>query len=313
MHTLTNKLNILNGDGAFPSFSQSNLPGEVRIFREMLCEGPAKENFNSEAFWKTRVNFMTSLNDISEEAYFQKTKDELLNGADLEDYEEITLWFEYDLFCQINMVALLAWFYQLKLSNTISLVCIGKVEGYDKMVGLGEVDPKLFKSFYEQRVNLNDNDLLYAQQIWLLYCSPHHSALTTLMVTSSNYQLEFIESALQYHLLRFPSRFNGLNLIEQQMVELVSSKAQTKNGLIRSMLEQDYFYGYGDLQYDFTYRKLAPLFKMEDDLISLSELGHQIIDGSENYSDHRTYSHQYGGAEMNEFYWDSESNLLVPA
>ena len=57
-------------------------------------------------------------------------------------YDELVLWFEHDLFDQLNLVQLLPWIRErLPSPATVSLVCIGSFPGHPAFKGLGELSP----------------------------------------------------------------------------------------------------------------------------------------------------------------------------
>ena len=96
-------LHILNGDATRPQFERSAIAGDIMIWREMLVEGPALYPLLSEVWFETRRNFINQAykpDDISQVNGMRLEFEKLL---ELSAHEEIVLWFEYDLFCQINM------------------------------------------------------------------------------------------------------------------------------------------------------------------------------------------------------------------
>ena len=57
------------------------------------------------------------------------------------DHEEVVLWFEHDLFCQVQLIYLLDWFAERKLGRTkLGLVCIGEFPGIEYFHGLGQLN-----------------------------------------------------------------------------------------------------------------------------------------------------------------------------
>ena len=57
-----------------------------------------------------------------------------------ESYDELILWFEHDLFDQLNLIQLLTWIRErLPAAKPVSLVCIGSFPGHPRFKGLGEL------------------------------------------------------------------------------------------------------------------------------------------------------------------------------
>src|ERR1700761_5742755 len=99
-------LHILNGDSTAHSFEQTGLDGDILVWREVLSEGPLRSNISTPEFWETRSGWISRVFNTSPDEYKRNVIDHLgkLNGT----YDEINLWFEFDLHCQINLLGVLA-------------------------------------------------------------------------------------------------------------------------------------------------------------------------------------------------------------
>ena len=64
-------LHIVNGDGLAEQMQELNLPGELIIWRELLCEGPTNRKLNDK-FFKMRKKFLLKAYDISAENYEER-------------------------------------------------------------------------------------------------------------------------------------------------------------------------------------------------------------------------------------------------
>lgn len=122
-------LHITNGDSFTSRLQSLQLKGDVITWREMLCEGKTLSSVGSESFWKTRFEFLNKNYKVSKSWFIEKTLKEYRSLCNHKQQDQIVLWFEYDLFCQINMLAVLSWLKQHRRHAEISLVCSGKVEG----------------------------------------------------------------------------------------------------------------------------------------------------------------------------------------
>jgi hypothetical protein len=134
-------LNILNGQSMFDYFKKYNLDsnGIYAPFNEAMCTGKATLNIFSEEFVKCRCN----THHITMEKYNEVTL--LPLKALFENrFSSIILWFDDDMFCQINLLTLLAYLNQIdyigdatfnlvsdkfKVVNSIKL----DIQGYSKL------------------------------------------------------------------------------------------------------------------------------------------------------------------------------------
>ena len=120
-----NQIHILNGDAIISHFDASKIKGQIMVCREILAEGKTTVEVGSPGFIQHRQDFFMLFFDEADALYQKQFLSELSKLNDLEQYDEITLWFEYDLFCQINMMAMLSHLYRKK-AKRISLICIGE-------------------------------------------------------------------------------------------------------------------------------------------------------------------------------------------
>ena len=98
-------LHILNGDATANLFKETGLPGQVLVWREILAEGPATQTPDEKAFWRQRQEYITQSYQETTQNYHLKVLTELNRLQQLcRQQDEIILWFEHDLICQVNLV-----------------------------------------------------------------------------------------------------------------------------------------------------------------------------------------------------------------
>ncbi|MGR9048819.1 AraC family transcriptional regulator [Halobacillus faecis] len=112
------KLHILNGEEMNKAFQRQGLfEGEHMIpFNEAMCAGETCETIFSEAFIKTRA----VTHGVSENDYRRITV-EKLEAVFREGRDHLQLWFDEDMFCQINLLTLLAWLEQIGYEGKVEL------------------------------------------------------------------------------------------------------------------------------------------------------------------------------------------------
>ena len=134
---MANTLHIVNGDSTAEILKKTTLLGDIIVWRELLCEGPVCKDFGSDEFWKLRYDYFESELGVSKLEYFDKIIKETVRLEDVSEYSEVVLWFEFDLFCQINLMVLCSYLLQNFSKNTsYKLVCTGWVKGKDKFQSL---------------------------------------------------------------------------------------------------------------------------------------------------------------------------------
>lgn len=299
-------LHILNGDATLEVFMRTTLKDEHHaVWREMMCEGPVSDYLHDPAFWKRREEYICKRYGEKPEAYFDKVVLEQIRlDAFLDDYSEIILWFEHDLFCQINLMAILAWLTQRNLRGTIvSVVSINHHPEIANFKGLGQLSPRQLHQLLGQKQELTKDDLQFARQIWRLYCQadPRELEATISEIPSS---FPFLGAALKAHLQLLPNKNTGLNVIDQKILELASQQSLTKFELMRQLLEWDNIYGFGDTQLLAIINRLRPILQQLDTVVPTFE-AIQALEGKLNVGRYLTEPLLAGGASPT-YKWDDE-------
>lgn len=305
----TSFLHITNGDSTTSLLESLNIPGKIFTWREMLCEGKTITEVGSEDFWKSRFEFLSSTYKVTKQRFIDLTVKEFRSLCQQKTQDEIVLWFEYDLFCQINMLAVLSWIKKHRKEAKISLICSGRESGSKKLKGLSELKKEQLEQLFLNRQELSQDDIEYADYIWQLYCS--ESPLKLQNVTPSP-TFQYLEEALEAHLKRFPTIKNGLNEIENTILDTVfTKKPKDKNKLIGLLLKNQNLYGFGDIQYKVTIQELKKLFKSISPY-QLNDLGVDVYQKGQNYYPSIRNDHSYlgGSLKYNYLYNEIDGKIL---
>jgi hypothetical protein len=305
-------LHITNGDTTTNYLKKLKFSGEFITWREMLSEGKTTSDIGSETFWKTRFDFLKSSYNISKKRFIDYTLKEYRNLCNQKEQDEIVLWFEHDLFCQINMLAVISWLKRYRQGHQITLVCSGKVEGSNKMLGLSQLNKKQVLQHFKNRVTLSQDDIEYADYIWQLYCSDSPLRLETVYKFNPMSPFQYLATAIEAHLQRFPSIENGLNKIENTILKTAQNNDLTsKKELVQQLITDEEVYGFGDLQYDHSIKTLDKLFSSFNP-VKLSEKGKEVLDNQLNfYGQLRNDSSYLGGSKKYSFLFHNESKKLL--
>lgn len=308
---MSKTLHITNGDSFTTILKNLGIKGEIITWREMLCEGKTTTDVGSESFWRTRFEFLNDSYKISKDTFINFTLKEYRNLCNQKSQDEIVLWFEYDLFCQVNMIAVLNWLKKHRKDAQISLVCSGNEDDTQKMYSLSDLNKEQLTKLYEERTMLTKDDVEYADYIWQLYCSDNPIRLETALM-QNNSQFEYLSEAINSHLLRFPSIKNGLNQLENNVLQIASKeKIENKNKFMGHLLKNQGFYGYSDLQFLRMLKRLRPLIKAFSP-VTLTKMGNAVLEQKENFypviRDGQVY---LGGAPKYAFLYNEDTNKLL--
>jgi hypothetical protein len=255
---MSSALHILNGDSTAYVFKDSGLDGDLLVWREVLSQGPLVEDISLSAFWEARSKWICGSFNETPDQYDEKVIKPLekLNNI----YDEVTLWFEFDLHCQVNMLGVLVMMLKhtdLSIPKTY-LVCPNECIGVEDFRGMGQLTGGQLEGLYDNRSQLSDWDFALALQAWKLYVSSDDAALEKWINETTFWgSLHLLKPALQAHLKRVRVNANGLNYIEQSLLDIYNSGIKTKPAIYKAFWKTEKIYGMGDLEIDIYLKALA--------------------------------------------------------
>lgn len=305
-------LHITNGDSTTNYLKNLRFSGEFITWREMLCEGKTTTDVGSESFWKNRFDFLKTAYKVNKHTFIEYTLKEYRNLCKKKEQNEIVLWFEPDLFCQINMLAVLSWIKRYRQGYQISLVGAGIESKNQHLTAFTLLTEEQIDTYYKNRVSLSQDDIEYADYIWQLYCSDSPLRLETVYKFNPMSPFQHLATAIEAHLKRFPSIENGLNFVENNILKTANSHQFTsKNELITTLLNEDEIYGFGDLQYENHLKNLHKLFSSFNP-VKISKKGKEVLDKQLNfYGQIRNEETYLGGSKKYSFLYQTDNSKLL--
>lgn len=301
-------LHITNGGVLTKYLKELEVVGEILTWQEMLCEGPTQEKIHTDEFIELRRKFLNDFYNVELDS--EKIKFALEQLSNPERYSEIVLWFEYDLFCHINMVAVISLLQQKKINLPIYLVCSGRIPGSKTLKGLGELNSEQLLNHYKDKVLLTDRDIDMATTVWGIYCGKDHNLLKPFIVQGSSFK--YLSNCLKAHLKRFPDSVDGLNILERNILKIVNdNNIKSKHHLLGYALNYQGYYGYGDMQLERLIDKLSVFITEENGLLVLNRSGHEALLGQHNFSSEIDRGMIFGGVKKYDFQFSIQLNKLV--
>ena len=215
-------LHVTNGDSAGNTLRQTALGGAVLPWQDVLHEGPvpagprrellqARAAFLSACGWGSRRSILASLED----------RDRQLVQA-LKDGQQVVLWFEHDLYDQLQLVDVLA----LAAPDTPELIVVGSFPGRPAFRGLGELTADELETLWPARVPARQDTLAAAVSAWAALRHPDPSALAA-VAGADLPGLPFLRPALLRLLEELPGPGDGLSGTERWALRAVAAGAAT--------------------------------------------------------------------------------------
>jgi hypothetical protein len=326
-------LHIHNGDCSANTAKQSSLPGEHFAWREALIDGPTPAGLEGPEWRTVRARHLSNSYGVDRDQCEQDLQNQEKKLASFEDHDEVVLWFEHDLFCQLHLIYLLQYFAQQDLGKTnLSLVCINKFPGKENFRGLGELTAEQLASLFPARQQVTQQQLNLATAAWKAYCSLDPTEVQTLLDSETS-ALPFLNAALKAHLRRFPSTKNGLGAIENRGLQLVDSGLNRFEDLFRGFGKAEPIYGLGDSQFWQTLQRMSearqPLLSINNgdnnesqagDIVRTAEfestdLGEAVLRDDADFVVLNGIDLWLGGVHLHDqrnlWRWDEQSETLV--
>lgn len=326
-------LHILNGEATETILAQTSVPGERFSFRDALIDGPTPADANASEWRQLRADHLAAAYGVDVDKGGRELERQEEVFASFSDHDEVVLWFEADLFCQLNMLYVLDWFARCNLGRTkLTLICIDEFPGRPGFRGLGELTPAQLASLFEKREQVSADALSLASKAWQAYRSANPQAVEQLIEKGSA-ALPFLKRALQLHLERFPSVRNGLGRIENRGLELVASGPPRFVDIFPRFIDAEAGYGLGDAQFLNALMRVAkvprPLLqssrgvdagsldpdKIRNTSFQITEAGRAVLNGEADFVEMNGIDLWLGGVHLNQagnvWRWDEQGRKLI--
>lgn len=178
---------------------------------------------------------------FTEHDYFEQTVPEFLKIQNIPEPAAIHLWFEDDLFCQVNFWFVVHLLMQSNHKGNLFLIRPAAHTPY----GFGGLSASELRDAFEHKIELTALDDLAA--LWEFY---QKNDLENLSKTAHglNYRYPFIPAAVEAHIARIPTAGNP-GRPSQSLIQIMDDLNTTDFGAIfREFSKREAIYGFGDLQ-----------------------------------------------------------------
>jgi hypothetical protein len=213
-------LHVANGTCTTRLIEAAGIPGLRSIWADVLYEGPVPEGIDDAGLVEVRARVLSSPGDRAIADVAAELKHWRIAIERHESYDELVLWFEHDLFDQLNLVQLLSWIRErLPRSKTVSLVCIGSFPGRPGFKGLGELQPNELATLLGVRRPASEAHYALAARAWEAFRASSPEPLDGLRGADTS-ALPFLAAAVERLLEEYPWTTDGLSRSERRLLQL---------------------------------------------------------------------------------------------
>jgi hypothetical protein len=208
-------LHVANGTSTTMTMAAAGIPGAYSIWADPLHDGPVPGGLSDADLLDVRVRHLGPA-DAPEHDMRQWRAPLAQHHA----YDELVLWFEHDLFDQLNLIQLLTWIREhLPAQTAVSLICIGSFPGRADFKGLGELQPHELASLLDTRQPVTDAQYALADRAWQAFRAPTPEAIDDLCYDET-LALPYLAPALTRFLQEYPWTRDGLARSERRLLTL---------------------------------------------------------------------------------------------
>lgn len=317
---MSNILNITNGESAVEIMKQANIPGGFLPWNDVLNEGPVPSGLSLEKLSEVRAQFIIERGWGEPETIIEgfTRRDNTLKSSS--KYEKVVLWFEHDLYDQLQIIQILDWFNQNPtIGVELSIVCTDQY--------LGKLTPEALGALVKHEEPVTESHLELSSLAWSAFRSSSPEKWRALLDTDTT-GLPFLEGAIIRLLEEYPNSRNGLSRTAEQALKIVSS-SEKHPGVVfgrNQALEERVFMG--DASFWVVLHELIestpPLLALEgealstpltrDQKLTITPAGKDVLAGKVNWLDVLNIDRWIGGVHLKPtsvWCWDSSSKSIV--
>jgi hypothetical protein len=204
-------LHVTNGDSTVRNIEQAGLGGDILPWRDVLHEGPVPAGLNPAELRAVRAEFLAAQGwgDAAAIEADMAARDERLAAA--LGHEPVILWFEHDLYDQLQLIQVLD-----AVDGTADVETILA----DRF--LGEMDGDELAALWPGRELVRRDQVALARLAWDAVRGPDPTGIHALLDTHTA-ALPHLAPALRRHLEELPAVGDGLGRLEREALEALET------------------------------------------------------------------------------------------
>ncbi|HKF76757.1 MAG TPA: DUF1835 domain-containing protein [Candidatus Dormibacteraeota bacterium] len=300
-------LHITNGDSVAGTLREAGALGRVLAWQDVLHDGPVPAAAPA-ALRRVRARHLAG-RGWGEAAAIERQmadRDRLVEEGAAGEY---VLWFEADLYDQLQLVQVLDQLRRLGVAPArATLVSVGEHRGIAHFAGLGQLRAEQLAALAPQGERLSAETLELAGQAWAAFTAPDPAGLGAITAVRSR-ELRYLGEAFARLLAEYPSGTDGLSLTERRIL-MAAGEGETAAGLVfRRVSDAERRPFLADAVCWATMRDLAgcpaPLLAMDDPelpfarrRVRLAPAGREVLAGRLDHVRHNGVDRWIGGVHL---------------
>lgn len=218
-------LHVANGTSVTMTLEAAGVPGLRSIWADPLNDGPVPD-VPDEELLEVRRRFLAGRDAArgNSGSVAADPANDMRRWRDViarhHAYDELVLWFEHDLFDQLNLIQVLTWIRtNVPAAMTVSLICIDSFPGRPDFKGLGELTAAELAPLLDTRRPVTAAQYALAERAWAAFRQPAPDALDALRRADLS-AMPLLGAALTRLLEEYPWTTDGLSRSERRLLAL---------------------------------------------------------------------------------------------
>jgi len=210
-------VHVTNGDITVDLLRRAGLARDALAWADVLHEGPVPAGLDDAGLRRARAEFIAGADGLDAGAVLGRfaERDRALAAGRAGEY---VLWFEADLYDQLQIAQILAALDALGVvPGRVTLICIGEYPGIAHFGGLGELEPGQLPGLLEVATPLTTAALGLGAAAWAALRAADPGGLGTIAASRSR-ELRFLGEAFDRLGREYPSTRDGLSLTERRIL-----------------------------------------------------------------------------------------------
>lgn len=211
-------LHVANGHCTTRLIEDAGVPGRTQIWADPLHDGPVPD-VRDEELVPVRAAFLAGAPNVTVDDVAADLRGWRAAVDDHAGYDELVLWFEHDLFDQLNLIQVLARIGRDRpVPTPVSLVSIDRFPGHPEFKGLGELAPADIASLFGARRPVTPAQFALGAAAWDAFRGIDRRRIAAFLDRDTS-ALPFLAAALRRYLEDAPSEPDGLTRSERRLLD----------------------------------------------------------------------------------------------
>jgi hypothetical protein len=313
-------LHITNGDSVTGTFRQVRFPGTYLAWRDSLHDGPVPQTATLNELSDVRAQTLAGFGwgDPEKMRADFASRDRTLQ--DFRKHQDVVLWFEHDLYDQLQLIQLLDWFEQQDLEGiNLDLVQIDSYPGVRPFYGLGQLSGPQLARLFPMRKRVTHTQRSIATEAWRAFRAEDPTDLAAIAQQKFD-EMPFLAAALVRFLEEYPGTSDGLSRTERQILQAVAAGKRKKADIyVESRKQEDVPWGDSSVYLRLAWLTAGPnpaLVEAPKNEFMITAVGSQLLSGKADWIKLQGGIDRWLGGvhlagENAKWRWDNDKKTLV--